>query len=254
MPFDWLNGDVKSAVKHFWSKRDGGAGVLSGKTLDPFLDIIEKVIKNSGLPNAQVFTSKTESQLPGYFRPHKAWDIVVINEGKLIAVCELKSQVGSIGNNFNNRSEEVLGSSFDLQTAIQEDAFEDNPDIFTGYLILVEDSEKTKATPSIRMKYFPVMKGFLLDEKTRGKSYKMTDGKFPSATGISYMDRYDFLCKRLMIKKLYTATALIPIDPSNIGNYRSISPETSHESFFTKLSSHCRLIESYGKQEKKLDQ
>ncbi len=39
----------------------------------------------------------------------KKWDLLVV-EGCLIAAIEFKSQVGSFGNNYNNRTEEALGS------------------------------------------------------------------------------------------------------------------------------------------------
>jgi hypothetical protein len=53
--------------------------------------------------------------LPGFFRPTKEWDLLAIHDGKLLAVIEAKSQVGpSFGNNFNNRTEEAMGSALDL--------------------------------------------------------------------------------------------------------------------------------------------
>ena len=53
--------------------------------------------------------------LPGFFRPTKLWDLLIINQGGLVAALELKSQVGpSFGNNFNNRTEEALGTAVDL--------------------------------------------------------------------------------------------------------------------------------------------
>ena len=54
-------------------------------------------------------------ELPGFFRPTKEWDLLVVKDGHLIAVIEAKSQVGpSLGNNFNNRTEEAMGSAIDL--------------------------------------------------------------------------------------------------------------------------------------------
>ena len=42
--------------------------------------------------------------VPGYYRASKNWDfLVVAPNGKLIALVEFKSQIGSYGNNFNNR-------------------------------------------------------------------------------------------------------------------------------------------------------
>lgn len=245
MGFEWLDNSVKGAVRKFWASRDGGNGVLGGKTLDSFVEIIERVVKESGLVNAKTYTGRNTSQLPGFFRPHKSWDVVVINEGELIVAVEFKSQVGSIGNNFNNRTEEVLGSSIDLKTAYEECAFGEDATIFTGYMILVEKSNNTLKTPRIEMKHFPVMEGFLLDESERGVTYKkLSDGSYPRTLGISYLDRYDVMCKRLMVKGLYTATAVIaaPNEDHHLGQYEHVSPQTSIETFIAKLASHCSVV------------
>ena len=59
-------------------------------------------------------------ELPGFYRPTKKWDLVVVRDGRLCAAIEMKSQVGpSFGNNFNNRTEEAVGSSVDLWRAYQ---------------------------------------------------------------------------------------------------------------------------------------
>ena len=186
--------------------------------------------------------------MPGYFRPHKSWDVVAIAKGKLVAAIELKSQVGSIGNNFNNRTEEVLGSGTDLHTAIEESAFGDDAEIFRGYLILVEDSVKTRSSAAISMNYFPVMKGFLADESIRDNAYKPNKaGKYPRAQGISYLERYDVLCKRLVLRNIYSSAALIAAseEDSDTGTFRDFSPQTSIKTFLTKLENHCRIIASY---------
>jgi hypothetical protein len=243
-----MNNNVQAAVKHFWDVRSGGAGVLGGKTLDGFIELISGVVQSSDLSEVEIHTSKSTSQLPGFFRPHKSWDIVVRSKGQLIAAIELKSQIGSIGNNFNNRTEEVLGSGIDLHTAVEESAFGTNAEVFTGYMILVEDSEKSRRNAKITMPYFPVMQGFLADESERDSSYTPNqNGKYPSATGISYLERYDLLCKRLVLKNLYSAAGLIIANESeaDIGSYTHISKQTSIESFLTKLTNHCNLAASY---------
>jgi len=246
--------DIEHAVKTFWAVRDGGKGVLAGKTLHAFLEIIKRVVKENGLPDAEVHTGKNTSQLPGFFRPHKSWDAVVINNGELVAAIEFKSQVGSIGNNFNNRSEEVLGSAIDLKNAVEEDAFGDDANIFAGYIIVVEKSALTAVTPKIQMKYFPVMEGFLLDETQREKEYKKGGkGVYPSLRGISYLHRYDVMCKRLMLKKLYTAAALVavPNQDHHLGAYEHVSAETSIETFLAKLTAHCQVAAQINELRKK---
>jgi len=61
--------------------------------------------KANGLAKAQVLRNGRVLTLPGFFRPTKLWDLLVLHEGRLVAALEFKSQVGSFGNNFNNRDE-----------------------------------------------------------------------------------------------------------------------------------------------------
>ena len=47
-----------------------------------------------------------------------------MDKGELIAAIELKSQVGpSFGKNFNNHTEEAIGTAPDFWTAYKHDAF-----------------------------------------------------------------------------------------------------------------------------------
>ena len=48
--------------------------------------------------------------LPGFYRPTKEWDMLTLRRGALAGALGFKSHVGpSSGNDFNNRSEEVMG-------------------------------------------------------------------------------------------------------------------------------------------------
>jgi hypothetical protein len=71
--------------------------------------MVGHIIANAGLDRACIHTSsKTARTLPGFYRPSKEWDLLVVADGQLVAAIEVKSQVGSLGNNFNNRVEEAL--------------------------------------------------------------------------------------------------------------------------------------------------
>ena len=131
------NKKLSSAIKFFWEIRnnqksaqsDKGlddnsnrGSVTGGKQLNGLLELLAQVAQDAGIPKECIYIKG--NQLPGYFRPTKDWDIVIVSPTqKLIAVIELKSQVGSFGNNFNNRTEEALGSALDLWTAFREKAF-----------------------------------------------------------------------------------------------------------------------------------
>src|SRR5690606_9477367 len=91
-------------------KADQGerAGVTDGKNMDGFLALLIALIEANGLRHAQIHQQRAVLTLPGYFRPTKLWDVLVINEGRLVAAIELKSQVGpALANNFQNRTEEA---------------------------------------------------------------------------------------------------------------------------------------------------
>ena len=90
--------------------------------MDGFIDLFTELITRAGIPERYIFRKKAV-ELPGFFRPTKEWDLLVVSNRTLIAAIEAKSQVGpSFGNNFNNRTEEAMGSALDLWTAFRERA------------------------------------------------------------------------------------------------------------------------------------
>ena len=154
---------TREAIKAFWGNREAArqkqiesgrvdqgerAGVTSGKNMDGFLALVKDIVHLNGLGHAKICLERRVLTLPGYFRPTKLWDMLVLNDGKLVAAVEFKSQVGpSFGNNFNNRSEEAIGTAVDLTTAYREGALGDNPRPFVGWVMLLEDCESSR-TPS----------------------------------------------------------------------------------------------------------
>lgn len=223
------------AVKTFWRSRDRArrkqadtrmpdqgerASVTAGKNMDGFIDLVVDLVKANGLPHASVHLERALLTLPGYFRPTKLWDLLVLNEGRLVAAIELKSQVGpSFGNNFNNRAEEAIGSACDLWTAYRDGAFGDHARPFVGWLILVEDTSASRSAVRIRSPHFPV---------------------FPAFEGASYLKRYDLLCRRLAREQLYTTAAVIssPRSAAETGEHGSISEMTGLRAFVTSLAGH----------------
>ena len=146
--------------------------------------------------------------------------MLILNESRLVAAVELKSQVGpSFGNNFNNRAEEAIGSACDLWTAYREGAFADQARPFVGWLILVEDAPASRRSVQFRSPHFPA---------------------FPAFRGASYLKRYDLLCRRLVREQLYTTAAVISSSKSaaDSGEYESQSGMTGLKTFVTSLAGH----------------
>ena len=234
---------VSQAVKKFWTIRKA-SGVRSGKTLDAFAELLTWVIHSNGLPDALIVTGR-QAQLPGYFRPTKSWDIVVIHKKKLIAAIEFKSIADSFGKNSNNRNEEALGSGIDIKEAFNEDAFEGITRLFTGYLLLVEDCPETARNIKIQMKYFRAMREFIANQDEYNTAYvRGASGFFPAIDGVSYMKRFDIFCRRLMQKQLYTAASVIKSPQTGIvdGQYGDLSRDTSIRAFLISLASHVETI------------
>src|SRR5690606_31489474 len=101
-------------------RSDAGSrgAVTAGKNMDGFVALMIDLVEANGLKDATIVREgRIPLTLPGYFRPTKQWDMLVLRESRLVAALELKSQVGSFGNNFNNRTEEAIGTAQDLWTA-----------------------------------------------------------------------------------------------------------------------------------------
>jgi len=237
MPLDLADYEtkVREAIKLFWGNRaaavarqralgttDRGerGGVTAGKNMDGFIALIHDVIRANGLTDAHMMTGRRVLTLPGYFRPTKLWDLLIINQNRLVAALELKSQVGpSFGNNFNNRSEEALGTAVDLWTAFREGAFGEAPRPFVGWLMLVEDAPRSRTPIRDRSPHFPVS---------------------PDFQGASYLERYNILCRKLAHERLYTTATIIasPRTAANTGEFSELSDLTGLKTFITSFAGH----------------
>lgn len=203
-------------------KADQGerAGVTAGKNMDGFLALIIDLVHANGLGHADIYQKRALLTLPGYFRPTKLWDLLVMNEGRLVAAIELKSQVGpSFGNNFNNRTEEAIGTAHDLWTAYREEAFGKQPRPFVGWMMMVEDAPGSRRPVTDRSPHFKV---------------------FPEFQGASYLKRYDVLCQRLVQEQLYTTAALLtsPREAAATGEFSELSEMTNLKTFVTTFAGH----------------
>lgn len=237
MALDLVDYEAKAheATMAFWGNREKArqkqieagatdqgerAGVTAGKNMDGFVALVIDLVKANGLGHAQIHRERALVTLPGYFRPTKLWDLLVIHKGRLIAAIELKSQVGpSFGNNFNNRTEEAIGTAHDLWTAYRENAFGKQPRPFVGWLMMVEDAPESRRPVRDRSPHFPV---------------------FPEFQGASYLKRYDVLCQRLVQEQLYTTASVMasPRTASTTGAYAEISELTGLKTFVTSLAGH----------------
>jgi len=225
---------AKQAVKLFWGNRNAAAkiqqeagkldqgtrgAVTAGKNMDGFATLMADLVEANGLKGATVIHGGRLVTLPGFFRPTKQWDLLILHEGRLVAALEFKSQVGSFGNNFNNRTEEAIGTAHDLWTAYREGAFGEQPKPFAGWLMLLEDHPASRAPVTDNSPHFSLL---------------------PEFKGASYADRYNILCKKMVQEQLYTSACVIlsPQSAKKTGTYSDMSELTSLNTFITTLAGH----------------
>lgn len=194
-----------AAVRQYWSTRDsqraearGGEGqgqsVRGGKQLDGVLESIVTLLLDNGVEPGDIFTdcqlhNTGKLDLPGYFRPTKMWDLLVVRDRRLLVAVELKGQAGpSFGNNFNNRTEEAMGSALDLWTAYREGAFGSSPQPWLGYLFLLEDCPASIRPVRVREPHFNV---------------------FDEFRDASYARRYELFCRKLVLERKYNSACFL---------------------------------------------
>jgi hypothetical protein len=213
-----IDARLQKAVQRYWADRaknkekqirsgrsDAGdrAEVTGGTQMGALEALVADILCEAGLKRLDVHT-RTALELPGYFRATKKWDLIVVSEGQLVLAMEFKSQAGaSIGNNVNNRSEEAVGSAKDIWTAYREGRFgEKAPPPFLGYLFLLEDRVNVKTPVANKEPHFKV------DPIFRGEPFTSKRGQ-AGHRGVTYAQRYELLCRRLVLERIYNAACFM---------------------------------------------
>ena len=233
---------LAEAIRHFWRTRnrqarkqgsrtgvrDTGAraAVTGGAQMDGFTKLVSELLTENGVPRASVYC-KQHVELPGWYRPEKKWDLLAVADGRLLAAIEFKSHVGSLGNNYNNRTEEAIGSAADLWAAYREGAFQPSARPWLGYLMLLEDSPASKQPVKTREPHFQV---------------------FPEFRDASYAKRYEVLMTKLVRERLYDAACLLISDAKNgaRGQFRQPSPELDFRNFTSSLLARAIALTKTG--------
>lgn len=239
--------ELAKAVQHFWrtrgkqKKRQGGksgvkdsgnrGAVTGGKHADGFVKLIATIVKDAALPNVEVHVTKRKPRtLPGFYRPCKEWDLIILSDHNLVAVVEVKSHVGSFGNNFNNRVEEALGNATDFWAAYREGTFKPSQRPWLGYLLMLEETPNSlRPTKRITLEPYDV------DEAFQGRSYEK---------------RYELMCERLVRDRLYDAACFFTSNAKGgkRGEYRESNDELSIKNFAISLHARAAAFAQAGQE------
>lgn len=188
--------------------------------MDGFVSLVTELIVEAGIEEKHIFHN-TALELPGFFRPTKEWDLLVVRDVQLIHALETKSQVGpSFGNNFNNRTEEAMGSALDLWTAYREGAFNKTIRPWLGYIFLLEDCEGSQRPVKVKEPHFKV---------------------FPEFVNASYAQRYELFCRKLVRERHYdTAAFLLSDQQAGLkGKFAEPAEDLAFLQFAQSLAAHA---------------
>lgn len=226
-----LDKKLRRAVQQFWSTRetqaqkqgtasglrDAGArtAVTGGRQMDGFVSLVRDFLCENGLAKTDVHC-EARLELPGWYRPEKKWDLLVVSGGQLLAGIEFKSQVGSFGNNYNNRTEEAIGSAADICAAYREGAFKPAARPWLGYLMLLEHARGSTRPVRAQEPHFKV---------------------FPEFRSASYAKRYEILLTKLVRERLYDSACFLMSDAESgpRGHYTEPAAELCFKNFMASL-------------------
>jgi type II restriction enzyme len=226
--------DYDAAIRAFWTGRDlqtqkqidsgkidaGTRGsVTGGQHLAPLQDVIAEQFSPLVELGAEVRRTGI-IPLPGFYRRAKNWDIAVTFKTILVAAIECKSQVGSFGNNFNNRTEEAIGNAVDLWRAY-EAGYVGSVRPWLGFVFVIEHAPSS--TAAVRDQGTPVYP---------------TDPIFDDS---SYTDRYAILFDRLVRERLYDATCLMSTIKGE-GIHAEPMPEVSTQNLTAAIAGSVAYI------------
>lgn len=226
-----LSKHVSKAIAHYWltrkkqSKKQSASGhsdqgarsaVTGGAQMDGFISLITDLIIEAGAEQSNIF-HRRHLELPGFFRPTKEWDLLLVKDNQLILALEAKSQVGpSFGNNFNNRTEEAMGSALDLWTAYREGAYNKTIKPWLGYVFLLEDCPESGKPVKVQEPHFKV---------------------FPEFVNASYGKRYELFCRKLVRERHYNVAAFLMASEKDglKGRYSEPADDLAFEIFAKSL-------------------
>ncbi|EAR23722.1 hypothetical protein A20C1_03518 [marine actinobacterium PHSC20C1] len=179
--------EVQSLLVDFWEhkneadrrqkeegKKDAGAQARNARHMKKLGTFVRQMFVNAGLSEADVMVNGV---IPGYFRRSKNWDVVATYKGQLVALVELKSQVGSNDSNGNNRIEEALGNPKDAATAQELNQVFGKLPIWTAFGVVFGSSpENAKAVGLPSNPLFPLDPVF--NGMTYGRQWEIAIERF----------------------------------------------------------------------------
>jgi hypothetical protein len=184
--------------------------VTGGLHLRGVNQLIVDEIRSAGAADLDLRLDR-KAVLAGWYRSSKAWDLLVLQRGTPILAVEYKSMAGSVGNNLNNRADEVFGIAEDARQAELHGILP--PNLRRAYIYLIE------LTPAV------------LRPVGVGQPHGHPDVIFHHA---SYFDRVAIMCERMRDAGLYHLVWVLGVTRDPI-QFSEPSPAVGWDRFSTDL-------------------
>lgn len=199
-----------------------GGAARAGAHMHGIRDLVQHLFIDAGMPDTAIFK---EPYLPGYYRARKKWDLAIKYKGALVAALELKSQVGSVGKNINNRFEEALGTATDTWAAQTQLAAYGEVPPWLGYVFILREDHETEKINRSTTALFSVDESF---------------------TGLSYNQRYQEMLRRFMGDNIYQAGWFITTKIDDDGKVAYSEPlmTATGRAFKTAIEGRVNYIKS----------
>jgi len=236
----------EEAVRDYWRVLDGQgrkqlergtvdhgrrAQSTGGRQFDSLAAVVAQVFRDEGFHEDSIQFGRS-AVVPGYYRPTKAWDVLVIHEGTLVAAVELKSIASSFGNNLSNRAEEAVGLSTDLLTAYREGVFGTTKP-WLGYLFLMADVEKVHRPSGTSSTDLPIDEEFL-NPHSRNSRDRI----------VPYSKRAEIMCRRLVLEQLYDASCFVLSSRDPQSEVVQPATDLGFRNFVASIRGHATYVRS----------
>lgn len=209
----------------------GRAETTGGQQMKSLTQLVAQVFVDEGFPEESV-RFEGSLDIPGYYRPTKAWDLLVVHEDILVAAVELKSIASSFGNNLNNRIEEGVGSAEDVRTAYREDLLGPTRP-WLGYFFMIADEEKSQRPVGLRSRPVVPMDPIFSDASHRNKT-------------VSYQRRAEIFCRRLVREQLYDAACFVVSAKGSEADVLQPADDMTFGRFVASIKGHARYVLELG--------
>lgn len=191
--------------------QEGNRSAVTGAGhLDGLNTLIVDEIRSTGASGLEIRTNP-KATLPGYYRPSKAWDLLVLQHGCPVLVVEYKSMKGSEGRNLNNRADEIFGMAEDLRQA----------------------ELNGRLPKNLRRAYVFVM-GLTLESLNPVEVQTAFGGADPIFDGRSYFERSVIMCHRMRESSLFHLTWAVGVREDPVSWYEP-NPEVGWRRFAADL-------------------